>query len=136
VRSQTSYLVVMMCMMGAFAIVRLNPLGLLLFPGNLVVGLALLIGGLALWAQRSFSLGVATGAALLTMGGGLLTFAKVKGFELPGFPLIWLVVGLYLEMRLIFHFQHLRRQELAQRKSDSEASKEKLVAGPDSEDKP
>ena len=42
----------MMCMMGAFAIVRLNPLGLLLFPGNLVVGLALLIGGLALWAQR------------------------------------------------------------------------------------
>lgn len=128
VRSQTSYLVVMMCMMGAFAIVRLQPFGLLLFPGNLVVGAALLVGGLALAANRTFSLAVATGAALLTMVGGLLTFGKVQGFALPGYPLIWLVVGLYVEMRLIVHFQNLRRQALQKKREQSESNKDKLVA--------
>jgi len=114
----------MMCMMGLFAIVRLQPFGLLLFPGNLVVGAALLCGGLTLAAKRSFSIPVATGAALLTMVGGLLTFGKVKGFELPGFPLIWLVVGLYLEMRLILTHQQQRRQELADKRQQSEQPKD------------
>ncbi len=128
VRSQTSYLVAMMCMMGAFAIVRIQPFGLLLFPGNLLVGAALLLGGLTLAANRSFSLAVATGAALLTMVGGLLTFGKVRGFALPGYPLIWLVVGLYIEMRLLVHFQNLRRQALQKRREQSESNKDDLIA--------
>ncbi|MBL8634021.1 MAG: hypothetical protein JNM40_12430 [Myxococcales bacterium] len=133
-RSQTSYLVVMMCMMGVFALVRVQPFGLLLFPGNLVVGIGLLLGGLVLSANRSFSLAVATGAAILTMVGGLLTFGKVRGFELPGYPLIWLVVGLYIEMRLVMHVQSQRRQALAKKRTESEQHKDKLMS--DGEDQP
>ncbi len=117
----------MMCMMGVFAIVRVQPFGLMLAPGNLVVGMALLLGGLQLGFQRVFSLAIPTGAALIAMVGGLLTYGKVRGFELPGFPLIWLIVGLYIEMRLVLHMQNLRRQELAQKRSVSEANKEELV---------
>lgn len=116
----------MMCMMGLFTIVRVQPFGLLLAPGNLIVGLALLAGGLQLGFQRTFSLAIPTGAALIAMVGGLLTFGQVRGFELPGFPLIWLVVGLYIEMRLVLHSQNLRRQALAQKRLESEANKEKL----------
>ena len=48
----------MMCMMGVFAIVRVQPFGLMLAPGNLVVGMALLLGGLQLGFQRVFSLAI------------------------------------------------------------------------------
>lgn len=126
----------MMCMMGVFALVRLQPFGLMLFPGNLVVGIGLLLGGLLLSANRSFSLAVATGAAILTMVGGLLTFAKVRGFELPGYPLIWLVVGLYIEMRLIVNVQSQRRQALAKKRAESESHKDKLASEGEGEDKP
>lgn len=120
-RSQTSYLVVMMCMMGVFAVVRFHPFGLLSAPGNLIVGAALLFGGLFLAFRRVFSLAIPTGAALIAMVGGLLTFAKVRGFELPGFPLLWLIIGLYIEMRLVLHHQTLRRQSiLLAQKKDSE----------------
>ena len=81
----------------------------------------------AILTARVFSLAIPTGAALIAMVGGLLTYGKVRGFELPGFPLIWLIVGLYIEMRLVLHMQNLRRQELAQKRSVSEANKEELV---------
>ena len=71
---------------------------------------------------------MATGDALVTMVGGLLTFGNVKGFALPGYPLIWLVVGLYVEMRLIVHFQNVRRQAIQQRREQSQSNKDKLVA--------
>ncbi len=123
----------MMCMMGMFAIVRVQPFGLMLAPGNLIVGAALLAGGLQLGFQRVFSLAIPTGAALIAMVGGLLTFGKVRGFELPGFPLIWLVVGLYIEMRLVLHAQNLRRQALSQKRAESESSKDKLIDQADAE---
>lgn len=111
-------------MMGVFAVVRIQPFTLFLAPGNAIVAIALLVGAGALLVARRFSLAIPTAAALVTMVGGLLSFAKVSGFELPGYPLIWLVVGLYIEMRLVLIHQNLRRQTLDQKGTDGDQPKD------------
>ena len=89
---QTSYLVVMMCMMGVFAIVRVQPFGLMLAPGQSGRQDGAPLGDSSLVFSGSFA--GDSDPALIAMVGGLLTYGKVRGFELPGFPLIWLIVGL------------------------------------------
>ena len=89
-----------MCMMAVFAVVRLNPLDVQLGPANLVVAGSLLAGGVATAMQRRFSFVIGMAAAALTATTGALATAKVRGISLPGFPFIWIVIGLYIAMRL------------------------------------
>ena len=100
----------MMVMMGCFAVVRLNPTGLLLHPGNIAVAVAL---------KRPFSLGVGLAASAITAISGVLCAKGVSGFVMPGYPLLWSVIGLYIAFRLVIdHQQTLRQQTDRRAKAD------------------
>ncbi len=103
----------MMVMMGCFAILRLDQRALVLLPGNIVVALALGAGAVAVAMNRPFSLPVGLGSAALTsivgalgLRGGLEPYIR-----LPGYPLIWVVIGLYIAFRLTINHQHQRRMQ-------------------------
>ncbi len=106
-------------MMGCFAVVRMNPVGLLPYPGNIAVAAALLLAApiVALRKPGAFVVGLL--AAAVTIGAGALGAAKVHGIELPGSPLMWIVIGLYIAFRLTLIQQGQRRQDLAARKAQS-----------------
>lgn len=112
-RSQSSYLVVMMCMMGCFAVVQMNPFGMLLYPSNLLVAAALLIGAALIASRKPFAYVIGMGAAAVTALMGMLGAAGVRGIRLPGNPIIWVVIGLYIAFRLTLIQQSERRQEQA-----------------------
>ena len=114
-RSKTAYLVVMMVMMGCFAVVRLNPTGLLLHPGNIAVTAALLIGAVAVALKRPLSLGVGLAASAITAISGVLCAKGVSGFVMPGYPLLWSVIGLYIAFRLVIDHQQTLRQQTDRR---------------------
>jgi hypothetical protein len=117
VRSQTSYLVVLMFMMACLAIVRLNPFGLLVDvhnPANLVVAVAMVCGALAVSLQRPSSFPIGLGVAALTVLCGALALAGVHGFRLSGSPLMWVVIGMYIAFRLTLVRQQARRQQQPQ----------------------
>lgn len=99
-RSSVAYLVVLMIMLAAFASVRLNPLGIIALPGNLVLSAALAVGAAGVALRRPWSYPVGLGAALLTALGGVLSFRAWLGTNLPGHPVVWVVAGLYIAFRL------------------------------------
>jgi hypothetical protein len=110
----------MMCMMGCFAVVRMNPVGLILTPGNIAVAVALLLAAPLIGLRKPFAFAVGLGAAGLTVLVGALGAAKVRGIEMPGSPLMWIVIGLYIAFRLTLIQQSFRREELAARKATSQ----------------
>lgn len=103
----------MMVMMGCFAVLRLDERALVLLPGNIAVALALGGGAVAVAMNRPFSLPIGLGSAALTAIVGLLGMRG--GFEpyvrLPGYPLIWVVIGLYIAFRLTINHQHQQRMQ-------------------------
>ena len=110
-RSQSSYLVVMMCMMGCFAVVQMNPFGLLLHPSNLIVAAALLVGAALVASRKPGAYAIGMGAAAVTAIMGLLGTVGVRAIALPGNPIIWVVIGLYIAFRLTLIHQSERRQD-------------------------
>ena len=100
-------------MMGCFAVVRMNPVGLILTPGNIGVAVALLLAAPIVGLRRPGSYVLGLAAAGLTVLAGALGAAKVRGIELPGSPLMWIVIGLYIAFRLTLIQQSNRRQNLA-----------------------
>ena len=118
-RSQTAYLVLMMAVMGCFAVLRLNPAALVLVPGNIVVAIGLFIGAAATAQRRPYSLAVGlAGAAGAALGGGLmLAGVPEKVVRLPGHPVMWLLIGVYVAFRLTQTHQAAQRAELAERKA-------------------
>jgi hypothetical protein len=100
----------MMCMMAVFAVVRMNPLELQLGPGNLAISGALLIGAAATAMQRRYSFLIGMAAAAVTATTGALATAGVRGVRLPGFPALWLVIGVYIAFRLTINLQHTQRK--------------------------
>lgn len=105
----------MMCMMAVFAVVRMNPLELQLGPGNLAISGALLIGAAATAMQRRYSFLIGMAAAAVTATTGALATAGVRGVRLPGFPALWLVIGVYIAFRLTINLQQTQRRDRSQR---------------------
>lgn len=103
----------MMCMMGCFAVVQMNPFSLLLHPSNLAVAGGLLVGAAAVALRRPGSFAIGLGAAAVTAILGALGAAGVRGIKLPGNPIIWLVIGLYIAFRITLIQQTERRKEKA-----------------------
>lgn len=103
----------MMCMMGCFAVVQVNPFGLLWHPSNLAVAGGLLVGAAVVALRRPGSFAIGMAAAAMTAIAGALGAAGVRGFKLPGNPIIWVVIGLYIAFRLTLIQQTERRQEKA-----------------------
>jgi hypothetical protein len=103
----------MMCMMGCFAVVQMNPFSLLLHPSNLAVAGGLLIGAVAVALRRPGFFAVGLAAAAVTAIAGALGAAGVRGIKLPGNPIIWVVIGLYIAFRLTLIQQSERRQQQA-----------------------
>lgn len=111
-RKNIAYLVVLMGMLGCFAVVRLNPYGVIRQPGNLLLGALLFAGAVAVARQRRHSYAVGLAAALATVLGGVLSLRGYLGTALPGYPLIWIVAGLYLALRLSIN-QHVLSEKSA-----------------------
>jgi hypothetical protein len=104
-RSNVAYLVVLMVMLGCFAVFQLRPLGLFPFPGNLVLGALLFCGAAAVALRRPFSYPAGVAASLAASVGGLLSFRGWLGTSLPGHPVVWIVAGLYVAFRLTLNRQ-------------------------------
>lgn len=114
----------MMVMMGCFAILRLDERALVLLPGNIAVALALGIGAVAVAMNRPFSLPVGLGAAALTaiVGGLGVRGGFAQYMRLPGYPLIWVVIGLYIAFRLAINHQHQQRMQTSRRQGAAAAA--------------
>src|SRR5262245_23902209 len=112
-RSNVAYLVVLMVMLGCFAVFQLRPPGLFPYAGNLVLGGVLFLGAVAVALRRPFSYAIGLGAALCASIGGLLSLRNVLGTHLPGHPVVWIVAGLYVAFRLT-----INRQAEADRRSE------------------
>lgn len=110
-RSNVAYLVVLMAMLAVFSVLRTSPLGVLLFPGNLVLCAVLSLGAVAVALRRPFSYPVGLAAALCASLGGLLSLRGWLQTNLPGHPVIWIVAGLYVAFRLTInrHAEEERR---------------------------
>lgn len=100
-------------MMGCFAVVQMNPFSLLLHPSNLAVAGGLLVGAAAVALRRPGSFAIGLAAAAVTAILGALGAAGVRGIKLPGNPIIWLVIGLYIAFRMTLIQQTERRKEKA-----------------------
>lgn len=108
----------MMCMMGCFAVVQMNPFGLLLHPSNLIVAGALLIGAALVASRKASAYLIGLGAAGVTALLGGMGAAGMRGIRLPGNPIIWVVIGLYIAFRLTLIQQNERRQVQLQSQRD------------------
>jgi hypothetical protein len=107
-----------MLVMGCLAVVRMNPLGLLVDPrnpANLVVAGALIVGAAAVAARRPAAFVMGLVAAALTALAGVLGAAKVPGCRMPGYPLMWGIIGLYIAFRLTLVQKNERAQDSAKR---------------------
>ncbi len=109
-----------MVVMACFAVFRLDERSLVLLPGNLLVAGGLLIGAVIVALERPFSLVIGLCSAALTAVMGLVAVstgaASARYLRLPGYPFIWVVIGLYIAFRLVIHHQHqarLRQAEVA-----------------------
>lgn len=105
-------------MMAVFAVVRMNPLALQLGPGNLAISGALLVGAAATAMQRRYSFLIGMAAAAVTATTGALATAGVRGVSLPGFPALWLVIGIYIAFRLTINLQQTQRAARSQSERD------------------
>ena len=103
----------MMVMMGCFAIFRLDQRQVVLLPGNLAVAGGLWLGAVAIGLRRPYSMVIGLcSAALTALAGGIALGAgsAVAGYlRLPGYPLIWVVIGLYIAFRLVINKMHEQR---------------------------
>lgn len=112
-----------MVMMAVFAVFRLDTHELVLRSGNLVVAIGLLVGGVAVALNKPFSLPVGLASAVSTAIMGIVGFVTLgsepRFLRLPGYPLIWVVIGLYIAFRLAINHQH---QQRAQRARNAAAS--------------
>ena len=107
-------------MMAVFAVVRMNPLELQLGPGNLAITGALLIGAAATAMQRRYSFLIGMAAAAITATTGALATAGVRGVRLPGFPALWVVIGIYIAFRLTINLQQTQRAAKSQSERDGD----------------
>ncbi len=110
-RSHVTNLVVLMVLMACSAVVNLHPPGIYRQPGNLLVGAGLLGGAVAvaLRRRRSYALGmIGAGFAVL---GGLLSLRNLVSTALPGYPILWIGIGLYLMLRLSLNL-HAEKEAL------------------------
>lgn len=96
-------------MMAIFAVVRINPLMLQLGVGNLAVAGSLLIAGVVTAMRHRYSFLIGMAAAAVTATTGALAAAGVRGITLPGMPLLWVVIGVYIGFRLTINLQHAQR---------------------------
>lgn len=119
-RSQTAYLVVLMAMMACFALYRLDERAFVLLPGNLVVFAGLALGALSLALQRRFWLVGSLAGAGLTAAMGLWSLLQLQRgltwMRLPGSPVIWVVIGLYVAFRLSLIYQNQQKKQAAQQR--------------------
>ena len=103
----------MMAIMGCFAIFRLDDHRFVLAPGNLAVTIALLAGAAVVHLNRPYSLAIGLLAAGFTAVMGVVAWANFSHpspyVQLPGYPLIWVVIGLYIAFRLVINHQHQQR---------------------------
>lgn len=140
-RSQTAYLVFLMAMMGIMALIRLGPpeetgvpRGVDLSPAGLIVAGSMLIGAIAVSLRRPFSLPIGLGAAGLTALIGLLTAFGVAKLRLPGLPILWVVVGLYVGFRLsLNHHQErtrARQERLEKLRQEADTASEEAEKAP------
>lgn len=111
-----------MVMMACFAVFRLDQRQLILLPGNLAVAGGLIIGAVAVALNRPFSLPVGLASAALTAVSGVYAlFSRGSGvLNLPGYPLIWVVIGSYIAFRLLINQQHQQRLRRNQSAIDAE----------------
>ena len=109
-------------MMACFALYRLDERALVLLPGNLVVTGGLGLGAIALAIHRRgwFVLSMAGGIVTAVMGVAATADPHTSWMRLPGSPIVWVVIGLYVSFRLALIFQDERRaandQELKTRR--------------------
>ena len=89
-----------MIVMAALAVLRVYPPGVILAPGNCVVAVAMLVGAVVVGLWRPGAYPLAMGCAGLTAVCGVLATLKVRGFQPPEFPLVWVVIALYIAFRL------------------------------------
>jgi hypothetical protein len=129
-----------MAMMACFALYRLDERAFVFLPGNLAVFAGLAGGALSLGLQRRFwLLGSLLGAAL-TAAMGLIALTRLQSglvwMRLPGSPVIWVVVGLYVAFRLALIYQHQQKKQAEARRAASPdaADDETPGAAPDREE--
>lgn len=115
-----------MVMMALFAVFRLDTHELVLKPGNLAVSIALIVGGVVVALNKPFSLPVGLASAVLTAVMGIVGFATLgsepRYLRLPGYPLIWVVIGLYIAFRLVINHQQQLRTQRARAEAEAHAS--------------
>lgn len=116
----------MMVMMAIFAVFRLDTHEIVLKPGNLAVSIGLIVGGVVVALNKPFSLPVGLASAALTAVMGVVGFATLgsepRYIRLPGYPLIWVVIGLYIAFRLVINHQQLLRAKQARTEAADDAA--------------
>lgn len=109
-----------MAMMACFALYRLDERAFVFLPGNLAVFGGLGIGALSLGLKRSFWLWGSLFGSALTAAMGLVALLHAQTgltwMRLPGSPVIWVVIGLYLAFRLGLIYQQQQRKQNEQRR--------------------
>lgn len=102
-------------MMACFALYRLDERSFVLLPGNLAVFSGLALGALSLGLGRRFwLLGSLSGAALTAAMGMISLLRSHSGLtwmRLPGSPVIWVVIGLYVGFRLALIYQNQQKKQ-------------------------
>lgn len=99
-RRHIGLVVVLMVLLGVSAVVQLRPpVALILIPGNFVVAAALLGGAVALLLRHRLGTTLALCSAGVTVLGGVLSL-RDWGTRLPHHPMLWIVMGLYLGLRV------------------------------------
>ncbi len=118
----------MMVMMGCFSLLRLDQpwhQALVLLPGNLMVAGSLFVGAAAVAMRRRLSLAIGLFSAAITAVMGIVALRSEPGstfLRLPGYPFIWVVIGLYIAFRLVINQQHEQRKQQAERQRRNAAA--------------
>ena len=124
-----------MAMMACFTLYRLDERAFVFLPGNLAVFAGLGLGALSLGLQRSFWLWGSLLGAAVTAALGLVALLHVQTgltwMRLPGSPVIWVVVGLYLAFRLGLIYQQQQRKQNEQRRDGLRRKLEEEAADQD-----
>lgn len=113
-------------MMACFALYRLDERSFVFLPGNLAVFAGLAIGALSLALQRRLWLVAPLFGAGLTALLGLVSLSRMHSgltwMRLPGSPVIWVVIGLYVAFRLALIYQSQQNQRKKQDQARADAA--------------
>lgn len=109
-KSSVAYLVILMVMLAACAVFRMNPPTFLHQPANLALAAVLLLGAAGVAARRPWSYAAGLVAAGATSLFGLLALLGRIDVLVPMPPAIWVVAGLYLAFRLSLN-QHINAEK-------------------------